>query len=136
MRVVCRANVGKALAPKYFKEGYTPESVFHLAIGKDYPVFGIALWRSVVVLLLSDEDHLPNWYPVDLFTVSDAHLPNNWFFATFPGNELLVQAIWGYERLVCDTSHHDALSDREPSAMNAFFEEERRLQETGRSTEL
>jgi hypothetical protein len=134
MRITCKSNKGDGLPEKYFREGYTRESEFHLVIGKNYTVFGMALWRSVLVLLLLDEDHLPNWYPIDLFSVEDPRLPESWFFASYQGNELLVQALWGYERLVCDSSHHDALSDREPNAMKLFFEEVRRRCESEPST--
>src|SRR5438552_12395544 len=102
MRVTCKANLGTALPGRYFEEGYTPESVFHLVIGKEYCVFGIELYRFVILALVADETHMPNWCPIDLFTVSDPNLPSNWYFAYHPETDFLVRAIWGYEQLVSD----------------------------------
>jgi hypothetical protein len=45
MRVTRKINSAKALSSKYFAifRGETEHSVIHLSIGKDYPVFAIAL---------------------------------------------------------------------------------------------
>lgn len=123
MTVICINNTGRSLPPRYFDDGYTKDSVFHVTVGNQYTVFGIELWRSVIVVLVLDDTELPCWYPIDLFTISDPHLPADWFFASYPGNDLLVRAVWGYEHLVMDTLHHDALADRDPKAMKIFRQE-------------
>lgn len=132
MRVTCRFNLGKALPSKYLELGYTEESMFDVSIGKEYPVFAMALWKSVLLLLLSDEHELPNWYPVELFSVSAPRLPQGWFFAAYQEHPHAVEAAWGYERLVCDVSHWEALLERDPDALKVFFQERvARQQEEG-----
>lgn len=126
MKVKCRANSGKALTPKYLALGDTPQTVFHVAIEKEYKVFAVAVYRGVVLLLLSDEDELPNWYPVDLFSMSHGRIPEEWFSAMYPGNDDGLQFLMGYPRIVSDESHYDALLERDPSAIEAFRLEKRK----------
>ena len=119
MRVTCNANTGKALTTKYLI-GYTSESIFHVAIGREYTVFAVAVYRGATLLLLSDDNDLPNWYPVDLFSISDARVPQDWFSATYPENSDSLQFLFGYERLVSDESHYDGLLERVPADLAAF----------------
>ncbi len=119
MRVICSANTGKALTTKNLI-GNTAESVFHVAIGKEYSVFAAAVYRGATLLLLCDENGLPNWYPVDLFSISDARVPQNWYSATYPRNEHGLQFLLGYEQIVTDESHYDALLERSPEAIETF----------------
>ena len=132
MRVTCTSNLGKALPSKYFDLGYTEESVFDVSVGKEYPVFGIALWKSTLLLLLSDEYDLPNWHPIELFSVSDSRLDDSWLFAAYDRHPHEVDAVWGYERLVRDVSYWEALLERDPDALKAFFQERFARQQTER----
>ena len=119
MRVTCNANTGKALTTKYLI-GNTPESIFHVAIGREYTVFAIAVYRGATMLLLSDENDLPNWYPIDLFSVSDARVPQDWYSATYPGSGDALQCLLGYQRIVSDESHYDGLLERSPTDLDVF----------------
>jgi hypothetical protein len=123
MLVTCVANTGKDLSPKYRTGGTTENSTFDVSIGGDYTVFAIALWKSQVLLLLADERELPNWYPVELFSVKDPRLPSDWIFGAFRTHEHDVEAIWGYEHLVRDSTHWEALLERDPKALRVFLQE-------------
>jgi len=127
MRVKCLANRGIALLPGNL-HGNTTESIFHVVVGKEYLVFAMAIWMTHVSVLLSDENHLPNWYPLELFSVADPRLPNDWLFAEDLRNEYGLQAVWGYERLVQEPSHYDALLERIPEELKYFYIEEQRRQ--------
>jgi hypothetical protein len=121
MRVLCTSNRGLALSAKYLALGNTPRSEFHVQIGQEYVVFAVAIYSGVTMLLLEDDDHLPNWYPLDLFTISQARIPSDWFSIAYPGTENGLQFLVGYERLVSDESHYDALLEREPEALGFFL---------------
>ena len=134
MKVSCIANSGKSLPGAYLSHGYFAESVFRIAIGKEYLVFGMALWDSRLMVLLSDEDDLPNWYPVELFSLVDPRLPTDWMCNVNMKNEGGLKAVWGYESLVLDDEHHDALQERESGALEIFQNERnRRLAESPHS---
>ncbi len=119
MRVTCNANTGKALTTKYLV-GNTPESVFHVTVGREYAVFSVAVYRGATMFLLSDDDGLPNWYPVDLFSISDARMPHDWFSAAYLGTGDHLQFLIGYERIVSDESHYDGLLERTRVDLEAF----------------
>jgi len=46
MQVLCNANRGTALTAKYLV-GNTPETVFHVTIGREYPVFAVSVYRQI-----------------------------------------------------------------------------------------
>jgi hypothetical protein len=119
----CIANSARALAPAHVALGYGVESTFDVTIGKEYVVYGIVLWRSLLLLLISDDYSLPHWAPLELFEPIDAKLPEDWFFSTNVANEHGVTAIWGYERLIRDRVHYERLVEGEPDAIEAFVSE-------------
>jgi len=125
MRVVCSGKTGKCLSAKYLAalSGETEQTEYDVSVGKEYEVFGVAVWRSIILLLLLDDGNLPDWYPVELFSVADAQLPEDWFFSVSVANEHGVEAIWGYDHLVRTPSHYEALLERDPSALRMFFKE-------------
>jgi len=120
MKVQCIANSGKALLTKYLV-GYCDETVFNLTLGAEYSVFAFSVYGGASMLLLAeDKTDLPNWYPVDLFTISDARMPQDWYSATYPGDGEALQFLMGYERLVKDDDHYDGLLERLPADLEAF----------------
>jgi hypothetical protein len=92
----------------------------------------MALWQSVLILLLVDDTNKPNWYGIELFSVTDSHVPVNWQFSTGVANEHGVKAIWGYQRLISDPRHYEALIERETSALEAFCEEKLRMTDSAK----
>jgi len=130
MTVICNSNSGKTLASRYLARGYTAQSEFGISIDREYAVFGTALWQSLLLFLISDDNSLPNWYPADLFSIKDGKLGSDWFFNAYAGNEDGLQAIWGYDALVHDDTHYDALLERNPEAMKVFYLERAKLVES------
>lgn len=124
MQVICNYNSGQTFPARLLNLGYTTQSAFTVSVGKEYQVFAMALWRGVVLMLLADDSHFPNWFPIDLFSMSDSRLPENWSFLSAESNESGLQALWGYERLITDDSHYDGLLEREPEALRHFYAEE------------
>jgi hypothetical protein len=120
MRVVCIANTGDKLAPKHFAVGYSPSSIFHIGVGKQYVVYGMGLWRGLLSYLIVGDYERPEWYPSDIFEVTNARLPPTWHFAFFGQKEdTWVNAIWGYEELT-NPQHYDQLVNVEKSALEVF----------------
>lgn len=129
MHVTCISNSGHSLSDQYLRLGYTVRSAFAVSVGKEYDVFAMSLWCGAILLLLADEHHLPSWFPMELFSLSDPRLPADWSFLPSLANEGGLQALWGYGRLITDASHYDGLVERDPEALRHFYEEERlRLQ--------
>jgi len=124
MRVICISKTGESLSDQVIRLGYTLESNFSLSVGTEYEAFAMSLWCGVILLLLADEDHLPNWFPMELFSLSDSGIPAAWSFLPSLANEKGFQALWGYERLINDTSHYEGLIERDPTALRHFYEEE------------
>lgn len=122
MRAVCNQNSGSGLPPSWQEIGFSLRSTFSLVIGKSYIVFGVALWRAHLLALLCDENSLPNWFPLDLFTLVDGNIPNGWRFAKFSNEpDTLLQALWGYEELMDNRGHYDGLLERDPGAIQIFL---------------
>jgi hypothetical protein len=122
MRVACQSNRGTSLSSK-FLVGDTIHSEFHVNVGKEYDVFGVSVYRGATYLLLLGEDRLPDWYPIDLFSIADPSIPDNWFSAIFAENDPILQFLMGYKTLIFDEGHYDALLEREARALNIFLEE-------------
>jgi hypothetical protein len=127
MQVRCEANIGSALKPEYLSLGYTVESRFDLSVGNAYLILAMMLWNSQLMILLKDDSGQPNWHPLELFSVIDHHLSDEWFFSTQVGVDHGVQALWGYECLVKDKEHYERVLEREPSALDKFHREYHRL---------
>lgn len=120
MKLICTANTGDGLSPRVLEIGYTKKSIFDVVLGREYVVFALAVYRGVPLALLSDENDLPNWYPIDLFRIVDRQLPPDWLSAAFPQIDDGLQFLVGYEQMITDSSHYDALLEREPSALQVF----------------
>lgn len=124
MRVTCISDSGQSLSDQFLRLGYTVKSAFSVSVGKEYEVFAMSLWSGAILLLLADEHHLPNWFPLELFSLIDPGLPADWSFWPNLANKNGLQALWGYERLITDASHYDGLVERDPEALRHFYEEE------------
>ncbi|SDG96660.1 hypothetical protein [Dyella sp. 333MFSha] len=127
MRVWCEGNTGDHLKDSSLLSGYTEKSRFPLVTGQEYVVFGMALWRDILLLLVSDSNDLPSWIPIELFRFTDSSLPDGWQFERFSSDQDL-QALWGYPRLISDGEHYDGLLERDPVALTGFAGEKRRVE--------
>lgn len=126
MTARCIAKTGDGLPANYLPHGYTPQAVFDLSLDRAYRILGIGLWQCGLLYLISDDNNMPNWYPNELFAPSCARIPDYWHFAIFRGDDQQLQAIWGYEQLVCQEQHNDELMGREPRALRVFHDEAKR----------
>jgi hypothetical protein len=129
MKVICIANSGDKLSPRHFSVGYTPSSIFHLDLGKEYSVYGISLWRGLLAYLIEGLGERPVWQPSELFRVADSKLPTGWHFAFFGQNdEPWLNAVWGYGELM-DLQHYDQLAELEQSALKIFEMRKKEIEE-------
>lgn len=125
MRILCVENNGSSLSQSWNSIGYSSKSEFHLSVGKEYAVHGMAIWRDHLLVLLCDDVSLPNWYPIKIFYVSDGRMPSGWKFTCSRRQEdSLLQALWGYDELITVKGHYDGLLERDANALRIFFEQE------------
>jgi hypothetical protein len=123
MKVECVITDGSLLPKRYSSLGYGAETAITLKRGQVYEVYATSVWRSIVSVLVVDEDDFPTWYPAEIFKIVCNTVPGDWFFKYYSDNEFGVQAVWGPECLVKDERFYDALNDREPSALHTFRKE-------------
>jgi hypothetical protein len=153
MLVRCQINKGSDLGE--FRRGlfYTLETSFApLRVDHVYQVFGMSLFRDVhlgedidprpewypsqaglAVLIChvyeTPPTLRPDWYPIELFSIEDAGVPEGWEFSTVaqfgmsPVKKSNVLARWGYSRLVHSDEHREGLISRDPKALAEFREE-------------
>ncbi len=131
MRVLCKANNGRSLSAKYFDRNYaSPSSDFDLDPGREYVVYGISLWKGLLLYLIIGEGMYPHWYPSELFSITRNEMPSGWHFTRRSEDEgYQVTAIWGYAELVNEEEHFDDLSNLEKSAVELFVERQRQIDE-------
>lgn len=74
MKVTCLYNTGDYLAKE-------TEEIFNLVIEKKYIVYGICKLQSgeLTYLILGERENMPSWYPAELFKISDALQPIEWY---------------------------------------------------------
>jgi hypothetical protein len=100
---------------------YTEKTVFHVRVGADYKVAGMGIFSGVLVALLRDDTGKPNWLPAAFFECSASRLPAFWGFRLIGTSDASGwTAKWGYEELIRDDDHINALIERDPSAMEIF----------------
>jgi len=59
-----------------------------------------------------------------LFEFQEVSVNRSWKFTPSFDNIAGLQALWGYEALISDPNHYDALIEREPDALKIFYDEE------------
>ena len=126
----CVRNTGASLGEPVRGDCYKKESVFHVAVGAEYPVLALGMFETVLSALVCDETGKPNWLPLGLFEFEPQLLPAEWRFAVFDspaasGGDASNRwvAKWGYSELVDDPTHSDRLIERDPEALEVFFTE-------------
>ena len=130
MRVLCIGNSGGGLSAKHFQAGFARVSDFDLQTGKEYVVYGISLWKGLLLYLIFGEGLHPHWYPSELFRLIRTELPPDSYFAYFgdrDGAEL--SAIWGYHELVNTDGHFDDLSNLKDEAIEIFMARKKQIDE-------
>jgi hypothetical protein len=119
MRAVCIAN-NPDLAPIGVPSNFN----YGLELRKEYIVMGIVL-ATAQLWYLVDEDGRPDFYPFQLFEISDATLAPNWMLRIYDEDDGVVpfhkQAMWGYTELCADPKHYVDLVLREKTALHVYF---------------
>ena|SRR2546423_874979 len=126
MRVACTTDSGRDLSADHFAKGYSASSSFDLTPGKEYVVYGISLWRGLLLYLILGEGQRPAWYPAELFSVTRSEIPSGWYFAFFsPKDGAGLSGVWGYDELVNREGYFDMLAELDREAAEVF--ERRRM---------
>jgi hypothetical protein len=106
---------------------------FNLTVSRSYVVVGMGIWETVLQVLVKDDRGLPAWCPAALFDLDDQPLPVGWRFVLRDGVRCSGPALftrwvahWGYEQLVSEEGHTDALMEREIQALGVFESEHAR----------
>src|SRR2546430_15543375 len=81
----CVRKTGASLGVPERGHFYTAETVFHVEVGTDYPVLGMSLWETILLVLVCDEMVRPHWYPAGLFEIDHQRLPDDWEFVLLDG---------------------------------------------------
>lgn len=121
MEVICHKQDGYLLSPKEVRNG--KETMTHyegISLGRKYLVYGISLYEEGINYLLYDDFSMPNWYPAELFDVTDSRIPVDWHYK-YSGNDESLTAIWGYEELVHSETHYDDICEQEVNAVQLFI---------------
>lgn len=118
MIATCVINNVQSLPPNPL--AYNQSAVIHLSVDTEYAVCAMSIYAGALMVLVSDDTGLPNWYPVQLFRVIDSRIPGDWRFASY-GESRHLQALWGYDEMIEDEQHYDAILSRDPDALEEFF---------------
>ena len=130
MKVRNIANTGRDLSTNAKALGNSDEAKYPVKIGEVYNVYGQSLYKGVLsYLLIGTFENLPSWYPVELFVVVDPQLPLEWYYNFF-GYDGNLSCIWGYNELVLDENHYDALIEREDKAIRIFLKRKKEIDES------
>lgn len=127
MKILCKYN-----DPNNVQSGIPNNFNFGLEIDKEYFVMGIMLSDKQLWYMI-DEGGVPNFYPYQLFEVTDTLISNNWHFKLYNLNSEVYlfqkQAMWGYFELCFDENHYEQLVNRESEALRLYFRRKIELEE-------
>ena len=122
MDVICNIDNGSCLQRQVLELGFTEHSKFNITVGRCYSVLAMSMWASHIFIMLADDTKLPNWYPIDIFSVSNGRMPESWCFAYFGDKQnSLLSALWGYDEIVNRREHYDGLIERDADELEIFF---------------
>jgi hypothetical protein len=141
MIVTCVYNLGDDLADHQRGRFTMLHSEYPLTKGAAYVALGMGVWETILEVLVRDDWGKPLWCPLGLFDCPPQPMPADWAFTVCDGLTLSGTALWtrwvarwGYEELVRDPGHSDALMERDPAAL-AIFSREVARQEGERSSQ-
>lgn len=122
MKVLCKYLANKDVPAVEMTNASFASTVFDVVVGREYVVHGQAIFAARLMYLIDPDDACrPNWYPPELFEVSDGSVPASWKFAFYGGQYMNdLGAVWGYEELVANADHFNGLAERDPAALLSF----------------
>ena len=118
MKILCKYN-----NPDNVPQN-VPQFNFGLELEKEYLIMGMMLANKQLWYMI-DENGKPDFYPYQLFRVTDASMNPNWYFKLYDTDDKIFpfekEFVWGYTELVFDESHYEQLVDREEDALRVYF---------------
>lgn len=121
MKVIYNFSNKSTLSQECFEVGFSTKTSFDLSLDKEYIVYGISIWRKIIFYLICDDYQLPNWYPSEIFRISNDDVPDNWKFAINKNSdEYSVLAVLGYPKLTDIDGYYVELIERDKMALEIF----------------
>jgi len=116
MIVKCVAGAGgPRVAPAYGSTyGRSPE--FRLTQGREYEVYGLALFEKGPAFLVRNDRRYPEWYATSVFEVLDSEVPAEWRAGRGDGYELVL----AYPELAASGTEMAELVEVRQDALRAF----------------
>lgn len=116
MKAICKFN-----DPFNLPLGVPNNFNFGLEVNKEYLVMGISLFDNFIYYLV-DENGRPNWFPCEIFEITESRLNPNWHFNFLTASETQPSsAIWGFYELCFTDKFYDLLIERDESTMIIYF---------------
>lgn len=130
MKVYCISTEGYLFSMKTVKKGNLQKTIYKgIKLGNTYTVYGIILYEGSMVYLLYDNYKMANWYPAELFEVTDKHLPSNWYYQFYGYQEFGVSAVWGYYELVLSEKHYNGICEKNSDEIKVFLKRRKEIDE-------
>lgn len=134
MKVKCIETKARELNVFYDKSIRYHDTDFSghgLLINEIHLVMAMVLYKDTKYLYyLVDINGKPNWFPNELFEVTDNSLPTQWSFKIFNDeSDVDVYCIWGYDEICNNEEHYDQLIERENEALMIYFNNKRKIEE-------
>ncbi|MFJ7211785.1 contact-dependent growth inhibition system immunity protein [Amycolatopsis sp. NPDC098790] len=119
MIVKCTAESGgQRVAPAYGLT-YVFPAEFKLTQGREYEVYGFALFEKGPAYLVRNDDRDPEWYATSVFEVLDSEVPAGWRAGRGDGYELVL----AYPHLAASEAEMAELVELRRDALRAFARE-------------
>ncbi|MEU0796161.1 hypothetical protein ABZ342_39385 [Amycolatopsis sp. NPDC005961] len=80
---------GQRVTPAYGLACASPPT-FRLTPGREYEVYGFALFEKGPAFLVRNDDQAPEWYATSVFEVLDREIPAGWRAGRGEGYELVL----------------------------------------------
>lgn len=123
MKVLCLHNHTRHLTDEHYRTGVSRNFEESIEIGKIYNIYGMCLFGGKLDYLLVNKYNKPSFHAADYFRVIENVIPEYWQFKFNQSGLYMVNAIWGYEKMVNDERHYNDLILDEGEAVSYFFEE-------------
>jgi hypothetical protein len=125
MKAICKTNIDQR--ERFQSLAHFGPVELQIRIDKEYFIMGIVMWQNALMYLV-DENGKPDWYPVELFELTDHTIPSFWFFKNFNKDESEdIVFVCGYYELCLEDGHYDKLLERDADALKTYFDRKKEL---------
>lgn len=131
----CITNRGADLVNPARDHFYTPTTTFTLTAGQRYPIVGLGMFGSILVVLVVDDSRSPNWVPPGVLDLSRFAIPRTWAANVVDragatgGSCSNWVFLMGPPAMGPDATTVDLLTDRDDDALEQFWARIGRLDE-------